>query len=103
MTSKPYSKMNADELAEATAEFDAEREPAFLRPPPGEKRRHDALLRKVKRGRGRPRVGAGSRRVQITMEGTLLDRADRFAKAHGLSRSELIATCLAPVIGKKSA
>jgi hypothetical protein len=103
MRKKPYSAMNADELALATAEFEGGREPSFLRPPSGERRRHDALLRKIKRGRGRPRVGAGSRRVQITMEQTLLARADRFAKAHGLSRSELIARCLVPVIGKKSA
>jgi hypothetical protein len=100
---KPYTRMNAKELARATHEFDAEREPAFLPPPEEEKRRHDKLVRKIKRGRGRPRVGSGARRVQITMERSLLSDADRFARSHGLSRSELIARCLKSVVSRKSA
>src|SRR2546421_7536625 len=97
---KPYTRMNADELARATSEFDTEREPRFLPPPAAEKHRHDVLMRKIKRRRGRPRIGAGARRVQITMERSLLDRADHFARAHGLSRSELIARCLLPVLSR---
>jgi hypothetical protein len=100
---KPYSEMNAEELARATREFDEEREPKFLTAPVSEKRRHDSLIRSIKRHRGRPRVGAGAQRVQITMEKTLLNKADRFARSRGLSRSELIASCLMPVVSKKSA
>ena len=100
---KHHARLNAAELARATREFDREREPAFLPPPPAEKRRHDALMRAVKRRRGRPRVGAGSKRVQITMERSLLNQADRFARSHGLSRSELIAQCLISVVSRKSA
>jgi hypothetical protein len=98
-----YSKMDADELAHATRESDQEGEPKFLTASAPKKRQHDMLVRKIKRQRGRPRVGAGSQRVQITMERSLLTRADRFARAHGLSRSELIARCLMPVVSKKSA
>ena len=90
------------QLARAAREFDAEREPRFLVPPPAEKRRHDALLRKIKRRRGRPRIGAGSRRVQIAVERSLLSRADHFAAAQGLSRSELIAQCLLLAFSRKS-
>jgi len=97
------NKMNISQLARATREFDLEHEPRFLAPPAAEKRRHDTLIRKIKRRRGRPRVGEGAQRVQITMERSLLSQADRFARANGLSRSELIALCLTPVIAKKSA
>jgi len=98
-----HSMMSNSDLTAAAREFDQEREPRFLAPPPAEKRRHDALMRKIKRHRGRPRVGAGAQRVQITMEGSLLSKTDRFARAHGLSRSELIAHCLKPVVSKQSA
>lgn len=95
--------MNITELARATREFDRAGEPRFLRPPAAEKRRHDALIRRIKRRRGRPRVGAGARRIQITIERGLLSKTDQFARAHGLSRSELIAQCLTPIVAKKSA
>ena len=103
MKRKPFAKMNADQLAEATREFDGEFEPTFQRPPAPEKRRHDAVLQKIKRGRGRPRAGAGVRRVQITMERTLLEGVDHYARENGLSRSELIARCLRPVVSRRSA
>ena len=100
---KPYTKMNQMELARATREFDSEREPKFLTPPKEEKRQHDALLRKIKRRRGRPQIGAGARRVQITVEGSLLNAADRFAQSAGISRSELIAQSLRLAMTRKSA
>lgn len=49
---------------------------------------------RAKRKPGRPKVGAGSRRVQITMEQRLLGRADQFAREKGMTRSELIARSL---------
>lgn len=100
---KLYAKMSYAELVRATREFDTEREPRFLKPPAAEKRRHDALVRKIKRRRGRPRVGAGAERLQITVERSLLSRADRFARAQGLSRSELIAHGLLLAMARKSA
>src|SRR5207248_2529018 len=89
--SKDYTRMTRAELARATHGFDAGNEPRFLKPPLEEKRRHDALLRKIKRRRGRPPVGAGGQRVQITVEGALLQQANRFARENGISRSQLIA------------
>ena len=99
----PHVKLTSRELDELARAFDQEVEPRFLTPPPAAKRRHDALMRRIKRRRGRPRLGAGAQRVQITMERSLLTKADRFARARGLSRSELIAHCLMPVVTRKSA
>ena len=48
---------------------------------------------------GRPRIGRGAKRVLITVERGLLQRADSYARKHGLNRSELIAKGLASVIG----
>ncbi len=41
--------------------------------------------------KGRPKVGDGAARVQITVERNLLRKADAYAKRHGISRSKLIA------------
>ena len=41
--------------------------------------------------RGRPPIGAGSERINVTIERQLLDRTDKFAKSNGLTRAELIA------------
>jgi hypothetical protein len=100
---KRSTRLTAKQLAKLAAEFDGPREPKFLTPPAEEKRRHDDLVRAIKRRRGRPRTGAGARRVQITVERSLLAEADRYAKRQGWSRSELIAHCLTPVVRKKSA
>lgn len=47
---------------------------------------------------GRPRVGRGAKPVLVTMERSLLERTDRFAKAHSLSRAQLIARGLEVVL-----
>src|SRR5580698_5164097 len=52
------------------------------------------LWRKAKRKRGRPKVGRGADAVLISLEKTLLKRADAYAKSHGISRSRLIANAL---------
>jgi hypothetical protein len=46
---------------------------------------------RAKRKRGRPRIGKGSKDVMISVEKDLLKQADRYAKTHGISRSELFA------------
>jgi len=57
-----------------------------------------------RRGRGRPRLGSEvARRVSITVESSLLDRADAWARSHKLNRSELMSRSLASFIGAKSA
>ena len=64
-----------------------------------------ALHRRAKR-RGaqqppRAATNGEQERVSITIERRLLERADAFAKAHGTSRSRLIAEGLEAVIGRE--
>ena len=49
---KPYTTMNAAELAEATAQYDVPGfHPRALKPPAAEKKRHDRILKAIKRRR----------------------------------------------------
>ena len=98
---KPYTQMNATELAQATREFDVPGyEPRFGRASTAEKTRHDAILRKIKRKRGRPLVGKGAKRIQVTMERSLLDRLDAYASRHHLARARLLAMGAQEVLAK---
>jgi len=54
---------------------------------PGSRR---ALARAARKG-GRPRIGAGSKRINITVERTLLCKADAYARKHGLTRAAVVA------------
>jgi hypothetical protein len=40
---------------------------------------------------GRPTVGRGAKIVPVSVERTLLEEADRYAKQHGLKRSQMVA------------
>jgi len=100
---KRYQQMNATELAKATKEFDSEQSPRFLAPAPKDLKAHDALIRRIKRSRGRPLIGAGAERVQITVERNLLASADEFAQSLGITRSELIANSLRQTLQRKFA
>ncbi|MGD0462596.1 MAG: hypothetical protein ABSB74_08910 [Tepidisphaeraceae bacterium] len=95
---KPYPEMNAQELAEATKAFD---EPFVMdrgRPlNAAERERH---RRAAKRGRGRPRVGKGSERINITIERGLLAEADALGRREKIGRSELIARSLRLLVRK---
>lgn len=88
---KPFTWMNAEELAEATREFDRPLERDKFKPMSrSERARWDA----ARRGRGRPKLGKGTRPVQITIERGLLEQADRLAHEIGISRSQLIGSGL---------
>jgi len=66
---KPYQNMTTAELAEATKEFDAPGTIDRTRPMTAAERAEEY------RGRhpgGRPRIGRGSRRINITVERGLL-------------------------------
>jgi hypothetical protein len=94
---KPYWEMNASELAKATKVFDRELPDAGFRPlTPGLRTRVAAARRKP----GRPRIGRGARRVLVTIEGELLERADSFARKRRISRAQLIAHGLRAVLPK---
>jgi hypothetical protein len=80
--------MNKDELAAATREFDEPLEHDTFGPPTPEAM---AQLRRAQRRRGRPKIGKGAKDVMISVEKDLLKQADRYAKTHGMTRSELFA------------
>jgi len=88
---KPFDKMNADELAEATKEFDQEFVGIPGRPLTAAQK---ALHRKARSKGGRPRIGKGSKRILISLEKELLQEADLLARRRNLSRSQLIASAL---------
>jgi len=95
---KPYTQMNTRELAEATREFDEEFVADRARPLNASERK---LHRKAaERGRGRPRIGKGAVRVDITIERDLLSRADALAFSRHLGRSEMIALALEQLLRK---
>lgn len=49
---------------------------------------------KPARGRGRPRVGKGSKQIALSIELGLLKRVDAFAKRHKLTRARAVALLL---------
>jgi hypothetical protein len=59
------------------------------------------IQKNIRRGRGRPRVGKGVAKVSLSVERTLLDRADAYAKTHNLNRSELVSASLASFIDSR--
>ena len=96
---KKYSEMNTQELAEATREFDEEF--AFLKGRPLTDR--EKKLHAKARKRGRPRVGMGAEKIQVSVERGLLTRSDAFARKHGMSRSEMIARGLKAILAAAGA
>jgi hypothetical protein len=63
-----------------------------------------AWWREWKRRRGgRPRIGKGAQIISLSMERGLLKRADSFAKARGLKRSEMVAQGLELVMRRAKA
>ena len=79
-THKSYDQMNAQELAQATKQYDAE----FVGTPgkpltPAQKAMHVAAAKRAA-GRG---WGRGAERINITVERSLLQRADRAASSLG--------------------
>jgi hypothetical protein len=96
---KPFTRMTASELAEATKAFDRGELPddVGIAMTPQEQ----AEWEKRQRGRGRPRKGLGAVNVLISFERGLLDRADAFARGRGIGRSALIAQALQAMIDSK--
>jgi hypothetical protein len=96
----PFTEMNAHELAEATRQFDAPFVMDKGRPLNARERRQH--VRAAHRGSGRPRVGAGAQRINITIERELLKAADAMAAASGKKRSELLSDALKLLLRKAS-
>jgi hypothetical protein len=94
-----YGKMNAAELAAATAKYDRpfggwdEFKPITA---------SDRRMHQQARRRGRPKIGDGAKRVMITVEMGLLKAADDYARRSGMSRSELVANGIRSILPKAS-
>jgi hypothetical protein len=97
-----FGKMNARELAEATAPYAQEMViDQFESPSPAARRRWERARRKP----GRPRRGKGARVISVSVERGLLSESDNLAKSLGLSRASLIERGLKAVLaeeGKRS-
>ncbi len=57
-----------------------------------------ALWEKAKRKPGRPRRGAGAKTISLTVERSLLKRADKEAKRRHISRAQLVALGLYQIL-----
>lgn len=96
---KPVNKLTDDELEGMSAEFDREFVADTFGPPTPEAK---ARLRRAQRKPGRPRIGAGSKAISVTIERTLLARVDRLAKRRGTTRAKLIARGLSAILKKET-
>ena len=96
---KKWSELTTAELAEATTEYDREM-PGLPGKPltPAQK----ALHRKAKKV-GRPKKGAGSAVVGVSVERGLLKRADALAKRRGIGRSQLFVDALQAELSRAKA
>jgi hypothetical protein len=97
---KRWTRMNADKLARATAEFDREFIADTFYPMTKADR---ARWARMKRKRGRPRLGKGAKVVAVSLEKELLSRCDRLAKKKRVSRASLIARGLRAVLAAEKA
>jgi len=97
--SKPYWEMNTQELAEATREFDGDLDFRRLKPLSPEMK---ALWERMKRKRGRPPVGEGSKVISLSVEKSLLKKSDDLAKKQGLTRAQLFARALESLLRKRA-
>jgi hypothetical protein len=72
----------------AVEQFDRPTDLSRLRPLTA---RDKALHAKARRRPGRPRSGRGAVTVAVSVERSLLERIDAYAKAHGMSRAAFLA------------
>ena len=92
---KAYWEMTPEELHEATKHFEEPFVADRSRPLTSAEQ---AQWNRVKRKRGRPKVGQGFKRISISMEQGLLKRASALAKKRRISRSKLFALLLAEAL-----
>jgi len=87
-----FGKVTFDRLTDAEKEA-VYQECEQIRPEDGEPLNEEDLRLHHRAGirRGRPRMGLGARRINISMEQGLLKKADRFARNHKITRAKLIA------------
>lgn len=106
MNAKPYEQMNAQELQEATRQFD--KPMVAIRNSKPLTRKQTAQLRRVglisssKKARRQGARNAKSERVTFSIPRRLLVKADKLAKSKGIHRSELIALGIESLLAKAS-
>lgn len=91
---KPYREMNTRELAAATREFD---DPNYHPPARKPTKRELAKLHRVQR---RAVVHA---RLTLSLDKKLVEQADSYAAAKGITVSQLISNVLKRLVARKSA
>ena len=96
---RKYSRMTAEELAAATAEFDADFDDRRFKPLDAQATK---LWDKAKRKRGRPAIGKGVKVVSVSLEKGLLEATDKLAKRLGVSRAHLVAKGLKTLLEQRS-
>ena len=94
-----YERMNADELAAATAGFDREMVVSRSRALTQAERRK---WQEARRRPGRPKRGAGVKVISVSVERGLLARSDALARSLGISRAALIERGLKVVLAEAS-
>lgn len=82
-----FMSLSDAEKDREVAAYDREIDLSELRPLTAADRKLHAKARK----RGRPRIGRGAKRIQVTMERGLLARADAFARQNRLTRAQVMA------------
>jgi hypothetical protein len=97
MKRKAYWDMSAQELAEATKQFDEPHVVERSQPLTATEREQ---WKRVKRKRGRPKVGRGHQRVSISVEKELLKRITAYAKNRRVTRSGLVAEVFEELLAK---
>jgi hypothetical protein len=98
-----YEKMNAAELAAATAEYDKPWTGPGLPGKPltaAQRAKHRRASAHAKAGR--PKIGAGAQIVPVSIERGLLKQADAFAQRHALKRSQMVAEGLRLVMRRRA-
>ena len=92
---KPYWEMNAEELAEATKEFDdSSQEPRAVKPTAAER----AQLRRWQRKRS-----AARSQLTLSLDKTLITQTDDYAVRRGVTFSDVVTDALQRLMQKKSA
>jgi len=84
-----FEQMSDAEKAAFAKQYDREIPLSETRPLTAAERR--LFKRIINRGRGRPRIGKGATRINITIEKGLLSRVNAFAKKTKISRARMIA------------
>ena len=101
-TRKPYSKMNARELAEATREFDREMPGIPGHPLTAAQRKAHRDAAKAAKKMGRPVKGEGAETVAVSIERGLLKKADALGKRRKLGRSALFTAALQTLLADQT-